>query len=825
MAASPDPKKLQEVKKLLDDIAKGYDTLRQKNPFAKFDTQGIQNVDQTINQLQDALDGVNTRVEDFTESVSESYNAFKSIVSEVGNLNKGLQESKKAYSASASLAQKIRDHELGITNLSSKQLKQAKEKLESSKQNLKSATSLLQEERTRLLNGRKFNELGAEESKRYADLTKNIQDNIRNLSESAETYGKLNSQIDIAISKEKQLEKQLGVTGGVLKGIAKIPILGDLFDTNEALEQMEDTIRKGGSSTQALGAGFKNIGSQIKGQLLNPANLVLGAITQLVSALASTDQGAGDMAKSMNMTYGDALNTRREFGNIAALSGDAAVTTKGLQETYMAIGQSLGSNAKLNEKDLITATKLREQAGYSNEQLAELNKLSSINGKSLEDNTKEILGGAKAYASRKGLVINEKQVLNDVVKASASLKLSLGGSADKLAEAAVKTRAVGLNLEQASAMAESLLNFESSIENELSAELLTGKDLNLEKARTLALNGDIAGAAEEIANQVGTSADFAKMNVIQQEALAKAAGLTRDQLAQSLMDREALAKLSAKEGESSQQAFNRLVKEVGMEEAKKRLGDEQLANQFQQQSVQERFNQSVEKLKEIFIQIAEPLLGIISPFMDLVGEILPLINILLQPMISSIKAMGDTIKTYIKEPLEGVKSIFSGIMDIFKGDFESGIKKIGSGILRGILTPIQAIINGGISLINNTVDMLNAIPGVDIKKVSPLDLTSLIMGDDVLSPGAGTSGYGSRTLFGPEGAIALNNKDTVIAGTDLFKKSDDMVSGPKGAITVANSTAPKKETPVNPNLETNTLLSQLLKGQKEVNAIPTLRIQ
>ena len=41
--------------------------------------------------------------------------------------------------------------------------------------------------------------------------------------------------------------------------------------------------------------------------------------------------------------------------------------------------------------------------------------------------------------------------------------------------------------------------------------------------------------------------------------------------------------------------------------------------------------------------------------------------------------------------------------------------------------------------------------------------------DDLMSPGGG-SGYGSRTLMGPEGAIALNNKDTIIAGTNLFPK-------------------------------------------------------
>ena len=848
MAASPDPKQLQEIKKLLDEIAKGYDTLRKKNPFDKFDSKGLQDVDQTINQLRDALDGVNARVEDFTESASESYNAFKSIVSEIGKVNSGLNESKKSYSVAASLAQKIRDHELGISNLSSKQLKQVKAKLESSKQNLKSATALLQEERTRLVNGRRFNELSAEESQKYADLTKNIQDNIRNLSTSAETYGKLNSQIDSAITKEKQLEKQLGITGGVLKGIAKIPILGDLFDSNEALEQMEDTIRKGGSSTEALSAGFKNIGSQIKGQLLNPANLVLGAITQLISALVSTDAAAGDMAKQMNMTYSDALATREQLTGMANASYDTAVNTKGLQESYMAIGKSLGSNAMASEATLKTFTKLREQAGYTNEQLAELNKLSLVNGKSLEDNTKEILGGAKAYASRKGLVINEKDVLNDVVNASASLKLSLGGSADALAKSAVQARSVGINLEQAAAMADQLLNFESSIENELSAELLLGKDLNFERARALALNNDVAGAAEEIAKQVGSSADFANMNAIQQEAIAKAAGMTKDQLAQSLMDREALAKLSGVEGKDAKEKFDNLVKQVGMEEAKRRLGNEQLSNQFEQQSVQEKFNQTVEKLKEIFVQIAEPILAIVSPLMNLVSTVLPAINFLLQPIMYTFQAIAGVI-TGNFEGLSKTQVILGGIVASLTGAYA---------IFKGIAT-VQGIINGlkskdlllegrakAAKAASFAMDKAGAVVGI-IKgawsSLGPIPFVGAALaaaaiaggiaylysqsskGNDIMSPGTGGGGYGSRTLFGPEGAIQLNNKDTVIAGTNLFdnsSKADDMMSAP---LQVSNSTAPKKEVPVNPNSETNALLSQMLKGQKEVNAIKMIRIQ
>jgi hypothetical protein len=44
-----------------------------------------------------------------------------------------------------------------------------------------------------------------------------------------------------------------------------------------------------------------------------------------------------------------------------------------------------------------------------------------------------------------------------------------------------------------------------------------------------------------------------------------------------------------------------------------------------------------------------------------------------------------------------------------------------------------------------------------------------IKANDMVSPGGGGGdGYGQRTLLGPEGAIRLNDKDTVIAGTNLF---------------------------------------------------------
>jgi ABC-type branched-subunit amino acid transport system ATPase component len=51
------------------------------------------------------------------------------------------------------------------------------------------------------------------------------------------------------------------------------------------------------------------------------------------------------------------------------------------------------------------------------------------------------------------------------------------------------------------------------------------------------------------------------------------------------------------------------------------------------------------------------------------------------------------------------------------------------------------------------------------------NLYNKFKGDDIISPG-----YGKRTLFGPEGSIQLNDKDTVIAGTNLEGNSNSSVN-------------------------------------------------
>lgn len=818
--AGPSKKEIQEIQKALREIEQLYEKLGGLNPFSGINPKTIASSAEETKKLKDNLQEARDAVADMEGETGDLFKSWKSISDEVKGYRKNINDSKSTVSKINDLSQKLKDHQTKISQLSSKDLNSLKSKLEQQKSILQSNKESLKSTIDELTQKRKSGLATATELSQLKEAEKVYNNISQGLNENNGLLNEILSKSQQEYEARKKIENSLGVTGGILKGISKIPLLKDIVDTEKILKASNDEIELSGKGVKGLKAGFKEMGSQVKSGLLNPANLVLLAITQLTTALLSSDTAAGDLAKSMNFTYSEALNVRRELGNMAAMSGDVAVNTKGLQETLVAVGSQLGSNAKLNEKDLITFTKLREQAGYTNEELYGIQQLSLVNGKSLEQNTKEILGGAKAYASRNKLVVNEKQVLKDVSKASASLKLSLGGSADAVAEAAVKARQFGLNLDQASKISEGLLQFESSIENELSAELLTGRDLNFERARGLALNGDTAAAAAEIAKQVGTSADFAKMNVIQQEAIAKAAGLTRDELAQSLMDREALANLSGVEGANAKEKFDNLVKEVGMEEAKKRLGNEQLANQYQQQSVQERFTQSIEKLQEIFVQLAEPLLSIISPFVDLLTNILPGITLAIQTLLTPIQWMADLIGLigegfrWVGEKIGGLIPSLGIVGKLMKGLASLAIVYAAYKAYASLATiPVLGVPLGIAAAAAVTAAGFGLLNGISTK------------GDDVMSPGGNGGGYGKRTLFGPEGAIQLNDKDTVIAGTNLFDKADDMTSSPKGSLSVSNSTAPKKEVKQDPNAGLNSRLDTLIATTGKVNSISTLKIQ
>jgi hypothetical protein len=431
--------------------------------------------------------------------------------------------------------------------------------------------------------------------------------------------------------------------------------------TKEKIKQLGLEKELGGLAGSAAAAKAKSMGLQVKSQntflagakSLGPSLAKsfgpLMIIEELKDAFISLDNMIGNTAKNMGISYQSAASLNSEFVNIANESGNIFITTKGINESFNQINQALGTNAALSDEILIAQTELTKQAFYSVEAATMLSKLSIATGKPTKEIAASFLGSAKALNIVNNTAINEKQLLEDISKLSKDTLATFADQPGKLAEAAYEARKLGLDLQKLKGTQSALLDIESSIAAEFEAEVITGKQLNLERARYFALTNDYAGLAKELGKQDITRASFAKMNVLQQESIAKAMGMSADTMGEMLMDQETMSKLSGIDGDNAKEKFNNLVKQVGMEEAKKRLGDETLANQMQSASIQDRFNASIEKLKEVFVSLVDPLMPILDVFstiFNLVGSIMKLINPFLQAFGFLVAAATDLLTVF-----------------------------------------------------------------------------------------------------------------------------------------------------------------------------------
>lgn len=419
--------------------------------------------------------------------------------------------------------------------------------------------------------------------------------------------------------------------------------------TEEAQKQIT---KQGTSSIVALKAGFKSLGPVIK-KSLGP----LALLAEAVRTVISIDKQTGQLAKSLNLSYNESNQLRRELSSAANASGELFATTQGLQESLLAINQTLGTNVMLNQEDLITFTKLREQAGLTNEELVGIQAISFATGQSLEEITGELLAQAKISSNRAGVALNEKNLLKDIQNISAATTLSLGKNPRLIADAAMTAKALGLELFKVESIADSFLDFESSISSELEAQVLTGRQLNFNAARFAALNNDLATVAKEVTKQVGDSADFANMNRIQQEAIAKSVNMSREDLAKTLFLQEQLTGSSGEEAKRREQLFNKRVEEIGLAQAQAELAKEGFEGLENQASMADRLNATMNKLRDVFISLVEPLIPVLDIFMSIS------------------KIVGQIMK-FVSPILKVATAPLSAISDIAQGDFEfKGTKK------------------------------------------------------------------------------------------------------------------------------------------------------
>lgn len=602
----------------LDQIKARIESLKQELGKKGIDVINIKDLDTAktlLRGLEDEADGLSMTFGDISTTLAN-------IVSELSRSDTATKSATRAYKGLLSIAQKMQYEEEGIYSYNVKQLDNLHSQAKSQLVNLKTAIDRLKAE---------------------GDTSEEAQA----LTEAYNTQLKLETSLSAAIYRrlelEKKVEKTVGATGAALQTTSKIldkmgfgNLSSEVSELGEKLKgELREEIKKSNGQAANLGTSFKYVGKAISGSakiLSEGLKDPLVIVSFIVDALAQGSQKMADLQKQTGMSYGSAYKLNNEMNAVAAATGDAFITGEKLGKAYASLTNELGVSADiLGNKALVSATNLEQRLGMSAEQSSKLTVFARLQGK----DTEKVLGNATAtvgaFNNQNKTAINVKAVMDDVANASASTYLNMGKNVTALTQAATKAKSLGLSLQDLETVSESLLDFESSIGSELEAQLLTGGNINLAKAREYALTGDMKGLGDEIGKQQGILNAFRRKDVVAQNAAAKALGLTRDQLAKMTMQQE--------------------LNSMGAENFKKQYG-ESAYESMKARSAAEGFGDAMEKIKSILggiFQALSPVLDALVmvlniPFVPQILAGLVVAKLLAGSLMGSAKSMGSLAK-------------------------------------------------------------------------------------------------------------------------------------------------------------------------------------
>lgn len=670
------------------------------------------------------------------QNLNEAYKAgretLQSIAAELGRQKTITSQAAAEYTKMDNILKRLQDRQGDISNLSAKEIENLKKKYELSlSENQALADKLAKDKNLRNL---------TEQQIQFKLKSTKLSDKERELLNARLDGFKIEREILEDINKDLQRREEYetkikdltGATGAALNGMKGImdglgaSSLSNYLNIDAAKEAMQaeaDAIARGekeGGALQVRMAGIKALAEGLNKTLFS-TEAIFGFIAK---ELEAGSKNAAEFQKQTGMSKISAHGLNLEMKGIAIASGDNFITSEKLNKSFAMLTSELGVSADiLGGEALVSATNLEQRLGMSAQQAGKLTVFTRLQGKNTEDilqRSSKIVG---AYNKQNKTAINTRAVLDDVANTSTATFLTMGKNVEALTQAATQAQALGLNMKQVEQIADSLLNFEDSIGKELEAQLLTGGNINLAKAREYAMTGDMVGLTTEIQKQEGIMNAFRTKNVYAQKAAAEALGISRDELANMALKQD-LATMSAEQ-------FKDAYGETTYESMKAR-------------SASEKFADVMGKVKDILGSIVQ----VFSPILDVLAWVLanPITPYLLGAVVVA-KVLGSSvgkIGSAFKGMYDMGKQALTGIADLFKkGNFKEAVGGLKDKLMGGAA--------------DKTKDIADKAGGADEKKGGGVKGFLKGLGDGLASIGK---------KFGDvvKGAIALGIAGVAIAG-------------------------------------------------------------
>ena len=386
---------------------------------------------------------------------------------------------------------------------------------------------------------------------RSLDFNKQIRDAIKAKLPHEEAYlRKLKAEHDI----QKKLNAEINAQSDLIKkpfndidGIIKnIPFIGELLSSKLDLkgkgenmaEKFTEAVKGGAAELESgpdkkgggLDMRFKKNKEFVKGQRkglglmqkMGPASLLVG--TAIAGWAVSTFNFARDTGLAFSQVMNPAMLLFKD-------------QTKAMLDEF----------GKVDDVSAGMLWTMKKASFFSGVQAGDMAKMAMLQT-SITGDTKAMAldKQAKFMKEIKDQGLSASKVMGDLASNADMFANFAKDGGKNMEEAAKQAAQMGLDLSATSSVAEKLLDWESSIAAEMEASMILGKSINLDKARQLAYSGDLAAMMTEVKNQAGGEAEFAKMSVVQREALGSAIGLSGAKLAEFMKAQDGEHKAAGK---------------------------------------------------------------------------------------------------------------------------------------------------------------------------------------------------------------------------------------------------------------------------------------
>ena len=520
---------------------------------------------------------------------------------------------------------------------------------------------------------------------------------------------------------------------GLISSATQLP--GALIDLNRVITT--DTaiaIRTLTGENEKLAVGFS--------QTFAMAQKAQSAVLDLAKAATFYESSIKSTSKSMGIGFNASLKMTKQFITLSKNMSGVSLNTKmtaeqfgkyagiikniapgldqlnvknqkyynGLQQTNFVLDQFMGLSA---EQASAFTQYAGSTAANSAQQLKFINNVSQILGDDAE--------GTLGYT---------RMITEGIAEAGADIQLQYGRLPGSLEVATIKASRLGLKLEDLAGAGESLLDIESSIGKELEYQLLTGRQLTDNQGNSLTnlyreatLRGNASDQADILTKIVQDEGKTLENNLFARKQMADLLGIQEQQLASAIQKQKIFEKAGEKLGITVDIDSDSAI--LNAAEALKEAGElkqedlDKLAQSLDQRGTEDLLKQQLANSNEQLIMSK------------------------LQFSQNSTDAMRQSFSL----ALEGM-TVAQASMD------ETKLKSIGSAIINttsvnALATTLKGLLQAGTTVSQPTIGG-EAPPANDL----------------IATP----TGYGDRILLAGEDTFALNNDDTVVAGTNLFPK-------------------------------------------------------